>query len=122
MRQHLATRYTDVYAPRKGLNFATAFLKYLAKLHFDSRYQAFDLFLEMAKGLKTRKHVTSRIVTHEDVENLLHAIRAAFNNGEIDWDHYLHYQGARVIWSVYRTTSASDNRSPYSRAVQGRSH
>jgi hypothetical protein len=52
LREHLSARYTDPYAPRKVLNFATAFLKYLAKTHFDTRYQAFDLFLEMPKGLK----------------------------------------------------------------------
>jgi hypothetical protein len=58
LRSHLAGRYTDVYAPRKVLNFATAFLKHLAKTHFDTRYQAFDLFLERPKGLMAREHVT----------------------------------------------------------------
>lgn len=99
-RQHLLARYSDVYAPRKVLNFATAFLKYLAKTHFDVRYQAFDLFLEMPKGLKTRKHVTSRIITKEDVENVLSAIQTAYQNNEIDGDHYLHYR-AIVLFSAF---------------------
>ena len=47
---HLAGRYTDFWAPRKVLNFATAFLYYLASTHFDGRYQAFDLFLELSSG------------------------------------------------------------------------
>jgi hypothetical protein len=71
------------------LNFAKAFLKYLAKTHFDARYQAFNLFLEMPKGLKARKHVTSRIVTKEDVKNVLLAIRRAYEEEEIDTYHYL---------------------------------
>ncbi|MGA9079851.1 MAG: hypothetical protein WB581_06445 [Halobacteriota archaeon] len=83
LRAHLSEQYTDIYAPRKVMNFTTAFLKYLAKTHFDTRYQAFDLFLEMPKGLKARKHVTSRIVTKEDVENILLAINDARDNGEI---------------------------------------
>jgi integrase len=82
------------------MNFTTAFLKYLAKTHFDARYQAFDLFLEMPKGLKTRKHVTSRIITKEDVENILSAIQTAYLNDEIDRDHYLHYR-AIVLFSAF---------------------
>jgi hypothetical protein len=100
LRAHLEARYTDFWAPRKVTNFATAFLKYLAKTHFDPRYQAFDLFLEMPRGLKVRKHVTSRIVTKEDVENLLHSIKASFDNGEIDKDHYLHYR-ALVLFGAF---------------------
>ena len=100
LRAHLSERYTDVYAPRKVMNFATAFLKYLSKTHFDTRYQAFDLFLEMPKGVKAQKHITSRIVTKEDVENLLRAIKTAFENGEIDKDHYLNYR-AMVLFSTF---------------------
>jgi hypothetical protein len=56
LRAHLSARYTDIWTPRKVMNFATAFLKYLAKTHFDALNQAFDLFLEIPKGLKVRKH------------------------------------------------------------------
>ena len=100
LRVHLSDRYTDYWAPRKVMNFATAFLKYLAKTHFDSRYQAFDLFLEMPKGLKTRKHVTSRIITKEDVKNVLVAIQTAYENNEIEQHHYLHYK-AIVLFSAF---------------------
>jgi len=74
------------------MNFATAFLNYLAKTHFDTRYQAFDLFLEIPKGFKARKHITSRIVTQADVENVLYAVKTAFENGEIDNDHFVNYR------------------------------
>jgi hypothetical protein len=50
IRQQLSAKYTDVYARRKVLNFAIAFLKYLAKTHFDARYQAFDLFWRCLKA------------------------------------------------------------------------
>jgi hypothetical protein len=89
---HLSARYTDIWAPRKVMNFATAFLNYLAKTHFDTRYQAFDLFLEIPKGFKARKHITSRIVTQADVENVLYAVKTAFENGEIDNDHFVNYR------------------------------
>ena len=100
LRQHIATRYNDAYAPRKVLNFATAFLKYLAKMHFDTRYKAFELFLELPKGLKVRKHVTSRIVTEEDVRNVLSAFERAYQRDEIDRAHYLHYR-AIVLFSAF---------------------
>lgn len=100
LREHLAARYTDIYAPRKVINFASAFLKYLAKTHFDTRYQAFELFLQMPKGLKARKHVTSRIVTKADVESILYAIKIAFENGEIDRDHHLNYR-ALVLFGAF---------------------
>lgn len=67
-----------VRAPKDGgrvLNFATAFLKYITKTRFDTRYQWFELFLEMSNGLKVRKRVTNRIITKRDIENLLRAIK-----------------------------------------------
>jgi len=82
------------------LNFATAFLKYLAKTHFDTRYQAFDLFLEVPKGLKARKRVTSRIVIKQDVENVLSAIETAFQNNDLDEDHFQHYR-AIVLFGAF---------------------
>jgi hypothetical protein len=52
LRGHLSERYTDVYAPRKVMNFATAFLKYLAKTHFDTRFQVFWALLGDAERLE----------------------------------------------------------------------
>ncbi|MGB9371532.1 MAG: hypothetical protein WCB79_06370 [Halobacteriota archaeon] len=67
-------RYGDVYAKRKVMNFAKAFLKYLSKTRFDMRYKEFDLFLEMPKAIKESKRITQRIVTTDDVKNVLSAI------------------------------------------------
>jgi hypothetical protein len=82
-------KYVDVYAKRKVINFSKAFFRYLSKTHFDTRYQAFEPFLELPKVLEERKHVTRRIMTKEDVENVLKAIEQAHNNGRIDTCHYL---------------------------------
>ena len=54
----------------------------------------------MPKGLKARKHVTSRIVTRADGEHVLCTIKKAFENGEIDRDHYLNYQ-ALVLFGAF---------------------
>jgi hypothetical protein len=72
----------------------------LAKTHFDARYQAFDLFLDMPKGLKARKPVTDRIVTQEDVENLLFAVEQAYSKGEIDLHHFNHYKALVVFGAL----------------------
>lgn len=52
-------------------------LRYMSKACFDERYAAFDLFLELPRSIKERKHVTSRSVTKKDVENLLSTIERA---------------------------------------------
>jgi hypothetical protein len=100
LREHLCERYADPYAPRKVMNFATAFLKYLSRTHFGTRYQAFDLFLEMPKGLKARKHVTSRTVTEVDVKNVLSALNTAFEHGELDKTHYFNFR-ALVLFGAF---------------------
>jgi len=74
VRDVASTKYTCVYSKRKILYFTKGLLKYLTKTTFDTRFQAFEVFLAMPRVLKTRKHVTSRIVTREDVENVLKAI------------------------------------------------
>jgi len=40
----------------------------------DTRYKEFDLFLEMPKTVKESKRITERIVTIEDIKNVLSAI------------------------------------------------
>ena len=93
-------KYVDVYAKRKVINFSKAFFRYLSKTRFDTRYQAFELFLELPKAIKERKHVTSRIVTKEDVGNVLKAIGQARSNGRVDLYHYLNYK-ALVLFGAF---------------------
>jgi len=57
LRGYVLTKYTDICARRKVLNFTKAFLWYLIKTRFDMRYKEFDLFLEMPKAVKESKRI-----------------------------------------------------------------
>ena len=46
------TKYKCVYSQRKVLYFTKGLLKHLTKTSFDTRFGAFELFLEMPKVLK----------------------------------------------------------------------
>jgi len=69
----------------------------MSKSSFDQRYAAFDLFLELPRSLKERKFVTRRIVTKEDIKNILIAIKQAHRSGGIDTYHYLNYKAMTVF-------------------------
>jgi integrase len=100
VRDFVLSKYNCVYSKRKVLNFTKGLLKYLTKTTFDTRFQAFEFFLEMPKVLKTRKHVTDRIVTKKDVENVLKAIDRAFDAARIDAFHYNNYK-AIVLFGAF---------------------
>ncbi|MGZ4934798.1 MAG: hypothetical protein ACXV49_09930 [Halobacteriota archaeon] len=46
-------------------------MKFLTKARLDTRYRAFEVFLERPRAIKARNNVTSRIVTKADIENVL---------------------------------------------------
>ncbi|MGZ4924105.1 MAG: hypothetical protein ACXV5H_09140, partial [Halobacteriota archaeon] len=46
LRNQVLAKYRDIYAKRKVMQFARAFLCYMSKISFDQRYAAFDLFLQ----------------------------------------------------------------------------
>lgn len=93
LRSYTLTHYTDLNAKRKVLNFAKAFLKYLATTRFDSRYHAVELFLEMPKAFKERKQVTGRIVTTEDVKSVLTALNDDYEQGVLNERQYRNFTG-----------------------------
>jgi integrase len=74
-------------------------LRYLSKTRFDSRYQVFDLYIELPKALKERKHVTSRVVCKQDIEHVLTAIERAYKDGELDQVRYLNYK-AMILFAA----------------------
>ncbi len=96
LRDYVIKKYTGVDAKRKVLNFSKAFLRYLATTTFDSRYTAFDLFLVLPKAVKVRKHVTQRIVTVDDIQNVVNTIRDA----ELPERHRLNFE-ALVLFGAY---------------------
>jgi len=100
LRNRVLQKYHDMDAKRKVLQFARAFLHYMSKVSFDQRYAVFDLFLQLPRSVKERKHVTSRIVTKEDIENILTAIKQAHRSGGIDTYHNLNYK-AMVLFGAF---------------------
>lgn len=83
LRLLVLERYESEWSHIKIFSFAKAFLKYLTKVRLDTRYYAFEIFLERLKRIKTRNNVTSRIVTKEDIENVLAYISNAKKDGFI---------------------------------------
>ena len=100
LRERAMVRYGDAYAKRKVMNFAKAFLKYLSKTRFDTRYKEFDLFLEMPKAIKESKRVTQRIVTTDDVKNVLSAIEQSGERREFTTRQCQNYK-ALVLFGAY---------------------
>jgi integrase len=100
LRNHVIKKYRDTDAKRKVLQFARAFLCYMSKISFDQRYAAFDLFLQLPRSVKKQKRVTDRIVTKEDVENVLTAIGHAYRSGGIDAYHCINYK-AIVLFGAF---------------------
>jgi hypothetical protein len=100
LRTTTLTQYSSVWSHAKTLSFAKAFLKYLTKMRLDTRYGAFELFLEMPKLVKTRMAVTSRIITHADIENVLTHIKRAEQEGRINRERALECT-AFILFSAY---------------------
>jgi hypothetical protein len=84
LRAFLFRKYDDCYAQSKVLNFTKGFLKYQTTLTLDPRYLAFDMFLDKPRVRKFKKKMTERVVTKEDVEHVLAAIKAEMLKGSID--------------------------------------
>ncbi len=77
LKDHTEKKYGSKSAHQKVLGFARAYLTFLSKTRTDQRYRAFDVYLEPSKALKVRKTMTGRIVTREDILEVLNRIDAA---------------------------------------------
>jgi integrase len=113
LRQSILNKYQSEDSKGKMLAFAKAFLKYLAKIKLDTRYHAFEIFLDKPKSLKKRKNVTSRIITKDDIENILAYIKKSQRDGYISRDRALKnvafvlfgaYTGQRSLATISRLT------------------
>jgi len=100
LRVTTLAQYLSPWSRGKTLAFAKSFLKYLTKMRLDTRYLAFEVFLEMPKNLKTRKAITSRIITQADIENVLAHIKRAKRQGRITERRALEYT-AFVVFGAY---------------------
>ena len=64
------------------LSFAAASRKYLRKTRLDNRYYVLSLFfLEKPKTLRHQERITNRIITKQDIENILAHIETAESDG-----------------------------------------
>jgi hypothetical protein len=77
-----------------------SFLKFLAKTKVEPRYASFEAYLEMPRAVKERKSITSRIVTKDDIENVLGYIKQAESNGNINSQRSAQYS-AFVIFGAF---------------------
>ncbi len=75
-------------------------MRYLTKIKLDTRYYVFEVFLDRPKSLKERKNVTSRIITHEDIANILNYIAKSECEGSISHSRALQYV-AFVVFGAY---------------------
>ncbi len=94
------SKYRSPYSHIKVLSFAKAFLKFLTKVRLDTRYHAFEVFLERPKVIKARNNVTSRIITKEDIEHVLAHISKTHKEGLISSERAQHYT-AFVLFGAF---------------------
>ncbi len=100
LRTHALDRFCSSDTQAKFLSYARAFLSYLTKTRLDSRYESFRLFLELPKAVKTCKLLTGRIVTIEDVQNVLSILKSRYERGKLDEQHYVAYN-ALIVFGAF---------------------
>ncbi len=100
LRDSVLEKYDSADSHSKVLSFAKSFLKFLTTTKAEPRYQTFTPYLELPKAVKERKSVTSRIVTKEDICNILQYIERAEREGKISPERSAQYSGF-VLFGVY---------------------
>ena len=91
LRDTVLDKYASPDSHSKVLSFAVGFLKFLAKTKMEPRYTSFEVYLEMPRAVKERKSVTERIVTKDDIENVLEYIKRAEQRGDISTEKSAQY-------------------------------
>ena len=100
LRLFVLNKYRSGDSHIKVLSFAKAFLKFLTKARLDTRYYAFEVFLERGRAVKARNNVTNRILTKADIENVLAHIANAEKEGLLSHQRRQHYT-AFVLLGAY---------------------
>jgi hypothetical protein len=101
LRLFVLNKYQSEWSHIKIFSFAKAFLKFLTKARLDTRYHPFEVFLERPRAIKARNNVTSRIVTQEDIENVLIYVKNAAKDGLIS-SHKLQQYTAFILFGAFR--------------------
>ena len=107
LRDYTLATYSSVESHKKILSFGTAFLKFLSKTTTNQQFQAYTAFLELPKTVKVRKAVTGRIVTMEDIRNVLAYIKRAYDEGRINEHRYRHYTAFVIFGALTGQRSES---------------
>jgi len=100
LRQNVLKKYESADSHSKVLSFAKSFLKFLTTTKAEPRYQTFAPYLELPKTVKERKNVTSRIVTKDDINNVLQHIAKAEREGDNSPERSAQYS-ALVLFGAY---------------------
>ena len=100
LRTFALEKYQSADSHSKVLSFAKSFLKFLATTRAEPSYLTFAPYLELPKTVKERKSVTSRIVTKEDINNVLKHIAKAEREGKISPERSTQYS-AFVLFGAY---------------------
>jgi len=100
LRQSVLNTYQRDDSRGKMLAFAKSFLKYLTRIKLETRYHAFEVFLEKPNVLKKQKNITSRIMTKANIENILNYIRKSQHDGYVSRNRALQY-AAFVVFGAY---------------------
>jgi len=93
LHNFILTNYSSHDSWGKVLNFAKSFLKYLSKLYLDTRYLNFSLFPDMPKTRRERTSVTPRIITKEDITQVLDRLFDAFVQQRLKYESMVNYVG-----------------------------
>ena len=100
LRDQVLEKYKSGDSHSKVLNFAKSFCKFLATTHDEPRYLTFAPYLELPKAIKKRKNVTPRIVTEQDICNVLKYIKKAERGGKVSPERSTQYS-AIVLFGAY---------------------
>lgn len=97
LRTFVLEKYTSVQVHKIVLGFASAFLKHLSIIRFDTSYHSYAAFLELPKTVKVRKGITGRIVTRENISSLFKCIEACAENAQIDAQKARNYRAYSLL-------------------------
>ncbi len=100
LRDFVLHKYKSADSHSKVLGFTKSFLSFLARTKNDQQYVSFIILLEMPRAVREKKRVTERIITREDIANVLAHIRNADESGKITSERAQNYK-AFVLFSAY---------------------
>jgi integrase len=100
LKTYALNKYPSVDSRSKILSNSKAFLVFLSRTKIDQRYQSFSIYLDMPRAVKEQRSLTEKIVTIEDVRNVLAHIKRAEQTCKISKQRAAQYT-AYVIFASF---------------------